>query len=405
MYTGEHPIRRLDLMRLVSLSLVAVVLAGCGSVPERHPLTQELQDVAVIPGIPGARDWGDGTPGEFAEWFDLSREEVRALYPRSFDESHNYLALSGGGSRGAFAAGLLSGWTAAGTRPSFTIVTGVSTGAIIAPFAFLGPKYDHVLKDVYTTMSTDDAFEMRSLLETLTSDAGADTTPMRARIEAVVTDDVVAAIAAEYRKGRLLLIGTTNLDAARPVTWNITRIASSGAPNVRQLIIDIIMASAAIPGAFPPVLLDVEANGQRYDEMHVDGSATTSVFFYPLQLDWGEVMDANEVDGKPNLYVIRNGQLREKWMSVEPKTLTITLRAVNTLITAGVGGDMYRMYLAARRDGLNYHLAYIPSSFDAEEKELFDPAYMTELFELGYEMAKDGYDWQPAPPDFEIDSD
>jgi len=387
------------------LCIAVAFLASCGSVPERNPLTEELQEVAVIPGIPNARSWGDGTPGEFSEWFDLSRDQVRALYPDTFNESHNYLAISGGGPRGAFAAGLLSGWTVAGTRPEFTIVTGVSTGAIIAPFAFLGPEYDYVLKDVYTQMSTEDAFEMRGLLETLTSDAAADTTPMRRKLNEVVTEEVVAAIAAEYKKGRLLLIGTTNLDAARPVNWNVTRIAASGAPNVKQLIIDIIMASAAVPGAFPPVLFEVEANGQLYDEMHVDGGATTTVFFYPLQLDWGEVMDAIEVDGKPNLYVIRNGQLREKYTSVEPKTLTIMLRAVNTLMTSGVGGDMYRIYLAARRDGLNYHLAYIPPSFDAEENELFDPVYMTELFNLGYEMARDGYKWETAPPDFETNSD
>jgi predicted acylesterase/phospholipase RssA len=364
-----------------------------------------LADEAAIPGIKNARYWADQPPPYTADWFDLSSEQLQQRYAAIFGRAHNYLAISGGGPRGAFAAGLLNGWTATGTRPQFTMVTGVSTGALIAPFAFLGPDYDHVIKKFYTEFSTDDLMKERGKLKALFGDAAADSAPLRQKIAEFIDEDVMAAIATEHAKGRILAIGTTNLDAGRPVTWNIGRIAASGAPNALDLIRDILLASASVPAAFPPVMFTVEADGQSYDEMHVDGGVTSLVYLYPLGLDWEKILDHLEVPGRPNVYLIRSGYLKEGWASVKRNTIYIAARSMDALMQSAVYGDMYRIYLGTSRDGLNYHLAFIPESFDAQSSEPFDSEYMNELFNLGYEMAKEGYQWESEPPGYDVELD
>ena len=192
-----------------------------------------------------------------------------------------FLAISGGGDNGAYGAGFLNGWTAAGTRPEFKVVTGISTGALIAPFAFLGPKYDHVLEKVYTTSSQKDIFKKRGIAAWLFGDSMADTRPLASVIESYVTRALLDEIAAEYAKGRILLVGTTNLDSLEPVIWNMTAIAASQDPRAVPLFRSILLASASIPGAFPPVMIDVNLDGAKYQEMHVDGGTIAQVFLYP----------------------------------------------------------------------------------------------------------------------------
>ena len=380
---------------------LAIVVTGCSSLPERNPLPESLSEDAVIPGIASARYWADEPPPEIDDWFDLTKEQLKTRYPATYGHAHNYLAISGGGQRGAFGAGLLCGWTEAGTRPEFTMVTGVSTGALIAPFAFLGPEYDHVIKELYTSYSTTDIVKPRSSLKTLLGDAATDSSPLREKLVKYIDENVMAAIAAEYKKGRVLDIVTTNLDAARPVAWNIGRIASSGSPAALQLIRDVMQASASIPAAFPPVMFDVEANGKRYDELHVDGGATSVLYLYPIGLDWGKLAEKLEVKGRPNVYIIRNGVWRKHYESVDRSTIPIALRSMDSLMGSAVLGDAYRIYLATQRDGIDYHLAYIPESFDEESSEPFDKEYMTKLFNLGKQMAIDGYEWHAVPPDYD----
>ena len=380
---------------------IVVMVTGCTGLPERNPLPEALGDSAVIPGIKDARYWADEPPPEIASWFKLSKQQLKAQYPATYGQPHNYLAISGGGQRGAFGAGLLCGWTEAGTRPEFTMVTGVSTGALIAPFAFLGPEYDHLIKEIYTAYSTLDIVKPRSTLKTLLGDAATDSTPLREKLIKYIDADVMAAIAAEYKKGRVLDIVTTNLDAARPVSWNIGRIANSGSPDALQLIRDVMLASASIPAAFPPVMFDVEANGQRYDELHVDGGATSVMYLYPIGLDWGKLAKKLEVKGKPNVFIIRNGIWRKHWESVDRSTIPIALRSMDSLMGSAVLGDAYRIFLATQRDGINYNLAYIPESFNEESSEPFDKEYMTKLFNLGKQMAKDGYTWHAVPPGYD----
>jgi predicted acylesterase/phospholipase RssA len=379
-------------------SLVALLLAGCASAPTRlRPVTEAAQASAAIADIPGARYWGDGTPAGVEGWLQASEDEIRAAYGGVMGVPHHYLAISGGGADGAFGAGLLVGWTEHGSRPEFTVVTGISTGALIAPFAFLGARYDAQLTRVYTELSTRDLVERRGLFEILRNDSLASTRPLRKLISEYFDDAFIAELAREHRRGRSLLIGTTNLDAARPVTWNITRIAASGAPGARDLIHDVILASASIPGVFPPVPIEVESGGQRYDELHVDGGVTSQVFIYPTGLNWRKVLQRLQVPGRPKLYVIRNSPTAPGFRSVHRRLVPIMSRTVSSLIRTQGIGDMTTIYFLTRRDGVDFHLAHVPDDFDLMPTETFDRAYMRALFELGRNAARGGYRWVTGP--------
>ena len=393
----------------VGLAALAV-MSGCANLPERNPLPLDLTNVAGIPGVPEARFWGD-------EWPKFSQERMKIFseadastkyatiyqrYSAIYKRPHYYLAISGGGANGAFGAGLLAGWTAAGTRPEFTMVTGISTGALTAPFAFLGSAYDDKLKEVYTTISTKDVAAKRNWLAGLTGDSLADTAPMQAVIAKYITQQVVNAIGVEFQKGRRLFIGTANLDAGRSVIWNLGAIAVSDYPRKLELIHDVLRASAAIPIAFPPVVIPVEANGQSYDEMHVDGGTGSQVFVYPAAIDWPQLMKALEVPGKPQVYIIRNAFLDPDYRGVKRTLLPIASRSIDSLIRTQGIGDLFQIHSLCVRDGNEFNLAYIPSDFTEKPAEGFDPVYMGKLFERGHEMAKGGYPWKKTPPGFTV---
>ena len=374
--------------------LMAVLLLGCAAQPARErPLPPTLGLEARVPDIPHARQWGDEVPAAFDAWLALPSQMLRARYGGIMDRPHDYLVISGGGSDGAFGAGLLVGWSEQGSRPEFQVVTGISAGAMIAPFAFLGSDYDQVLREVYTGLSTDDIIERRNLLTIIRGDSVVDPRPLRRLIAKYLDDDLIAAIAAEGSKGRSLLIGTTNLDAGRPVIWDITRIAASTDPSARELTYDVILASASIPGAFPPVLIEVEAADQRYQELHVDGGVTAQLFLSPAGLDWSRVRQRLGIRGKPDLYIIRNAKLRPDWETVPLRLAPLITRTISTLIRTQGIGDLAQIYLTADRHELSYHLAAIPLSFSAESAEPFDRRYMERLFRLGYAQARQGYPW------------
>lgn len=310
----------------------------------------------------------------------------------------NFLAVSGGGDNGAFGAGLLNGWTAAGTRPQFKVVTGVSTGALIAPFAFLGPKYDYVLQRVYTQTSQKDIFKKRGLIKGIFGDAMADTSPLASIIASYVNRQLLDEIAAEYAKGRVLLVGTGNLDSLEPVIWNMTAIAAHKDPRAISLFRSILLASASIPGAFPPVMIDVDVNGTRYQEMHVDGGTMAQVFLFPPSITAERI--GADASRKRVLYVIRNARLDADWASVERRTLPISTRAIGSLTRTQGIGDLYRIFATAQKDGIDFNLAYIPPTFSVPHREEFDTNYMQQLYGVGRQMALAGYQWQKYPPGY-----
>jgi predicted acylesterase/phospholipase RssA len=361
----------------------------------------ELGLAGQIPGMSNVRFWGDEQIPFYYDWIELSDAEIAAAYSSIMDTEHNYITISGGGARGAYGAGLLVGSTEFGDRPEFTLVTGISTGSLIAPFAFLGAEYDHVLEAMYTQYSTKDILKQRGKLAILMNDAIADSAPMMELIAEYVTQEVLDKIAIEYLKGRDLLIGTTNLDAGRPVIWDIGRIATSGSPDALALVHQVIVASASIPGVFPPVMIEVEAGGQRFDEMHVDGGTTNQVFLYPTQFDFDLFVDRLRVKGRPNVYVLRNALLTPRWKGVERKVSSIAGRTIDTLLRTQGLGDLYRIYLQTLEDRLNFYLTYIPEDFTMEAKEPFDQEYMQVLFEIGRNRGRTGTGWVTVPPGYE----
>ena len=387
---------------VAALALSALAQQGC-STPARLapvPLTETTKAVAV--GIPDARYFVDEEAVAMAREGQRSVErEIEALGIAGTGRPlppANFLAISGGGDHGAFSAGLLIGWTAAGTRPEFKIVTGVSTGSLVAPLAFLGPSYDATLKEVYTTISKKDIFLDRGLTAAIFDDALSDTSPLFAIISKHINEDMLAAIAREYQKGRLLLIGTTNLDAQRPVIWNMGAIAASGSPRSLELFRRILLASAAIPAAFPPVMIDVEVEGRSYQEMHVDGGAIAQMFLYPPTIRLREVSRQNNVVRERRAYLIRNGRLDPEWNVVERSTLTIAGRAISTMIHMSGINDLIRIWNTSNRDGVDFNLAYIGEDFSAPRTGDFDPAFMGALFNYGYEKALRGDPWHKTLP-------
>ncbi len=377
---------------------VVLLLQGCASLPERNPVPEDSYAEMRVLGMTGLRFWGDDSPPLADSLSEESTlEELRAVLPGFVGREMHMLAISGGGENGAFGAGLLNGWTASGSRPEFNVVTGISTGALIAPFAYLGPDYDHFLERFYTQYSTEDLLEKRGWLRSLRTDAGFDTTPLRSRLEEYVDEALMAAIAAEYRKGRWLLIGTTNLDAGRAVIWDIGAIANSGKPGALALIHDVMLASASIPVVFPPVLIEVESKGETYDEMHVDGGVSRQSFLFHLAAHEDTFRNLNIV-GRGQAYIIRNSKLEPTWQAVDRRIISIAGRSAGSLVRTQGVGDLYREFIGARKYDFDFHLAHIPQDFEADAHELFDRDYMRKLYEVGYEMAVDGIAWKNKPP-------
>jgi hypothetical protein len=358
-------------------------------------------DDAEVLGISRARFWGDQPPPWEHEWLSSTQTETSGRRRGIYDRGHSYLAISGGGENGAFAAGFLVGWTEAGDRPEFTTVTGISAGALIAPFAFLGSEYDLVLREVSARLTPDQVYEKRRLLQGLRNDALASTEPLQRLIEAHVDQEVMEDIAKEYRKGRMLNIGTTNLDAKRPVIWRIGAIADSGHPDALELIRKILLASASVPGAFPPVLIDVRAGEDRFDELHVDGGATSQVFLYPVSLDWNRMPEELGIRGRPAVYVIYNSRIAPRYDPVENAFVPIAGHSIESLVRGQAIGDLYQIYLATCRDGLSFNLAHMPSDFSVTADGWFDSEYLQKLFDSGFGAAKGGYSWRKTPPQLE----
>jgi Patatin-like phospholipase len=309
------------LARVTTLAVVAMTLAACSAI-SRQPVPEGVELDAVVAAPGPIRMWGDVLPKNLAA---IRRELDAQRQANNFDPlgARNYLAVSGGGSDGAFGAGLLVGWSEAGTRPKFDVVTGISTGALIAPFAFLGSDYDAQLKEVYTTYGQKDIAQPRTLLSVAAEASIASIAPMVALVEHYVSSDFLAAVANEHRKGRRLLIGTSHLDAQRPVIWNMGEIAVRGDQNAIELFRKIIIASASVPGIFPPALISVDKGGRTYDEMHVDGGVVSQVFLFPTQFDPRSLDKRLGHSPRRRLFIIRNGRLSAEWETVEPSILKI----------------------------------------------------------------------------------
>ncbi len=391
----------------VVLALVVVTnLAACTHPGRYSPPPDDIAGEAEIPGMPGVRYGVDDIDAFVAD--ALQAYEAEHAWRKAQGETGprpllNYLAISGGGDNGAFGAGVLVGWTEAGTRPDFKLVSGISTGALTAPFAFVGPRYDDALREVYTTIGEKDLLRRRSVIAAISNDALADTAPLRRVVARYVDEDLLRAVAEEHRKGKMLLVLTTNLDAQTGVIWNMGKIAASGHPQALDLFRSVLIASAAIPGAFPPVMIDVEVDGQLYQEMHVDGGVTAQVFIYPTAFSIREEAGRHNVEtAERRLFIIRNARIDPTWARVDRQALRIAGRAIGTLIQSQGAANLFWLYVIAQRDGIDYNLAFIGRDFDTPRKGQFDTAYMNELYRYGYGQASAGYDWRKRPVGFGV---
>ena len=366
---------------------LAAQLAACSSVP-RIPYTAAEAALAGVPGIPGARVFSDASVETFTEM---------AATPQNKRQGFSYLALSGGGGDGAYGAGVLNGWSASGTRPEFSLVSGVSTGSLIAPFAFLGSSYDSYLTDIYTSGIASTLVQSPSVVNVLFGSGLFGDGRLRDLVGRYVNADLLAAIADEHAKGRRLLVVTTNLDSQRATIWNMGAIAASGAPNAVDLFRDVLTASASIPAVFPPQLIDVQADGRAFQELHVDGSVVTPVFTLPQAL---LLRDKRLQTGqRGRIYVIINGRLEPEFDVTQNNTLSIVGRSFTTASRARSRQTLAATYAFARENGIGFNLTYIPEDGPKlTTPDGFDTTYMRNLYEAGFERAKTGRFWESTVP-------
>jgi predicted acylesterase/phospholipase RssA len=401
---SSRPLRR----RILAVPLgigSAALLPGCAIPPRLAAVPAARSGEARVLGLANERFRIVTPEGQAA--FDREVADALARRRRALGLSDdtmvpelNLLAVSGGGENGAFGAGLLNGWTAYGTRPVFDLVTGVSTGALTAPFAFLGPDWDAALKDVYTAITPDRVLRRRRITAAIFDDALADTSPLFETISHYLDARMLAAIAEGHAQGRLLLIGTADIDAQTPVVWNIGAIAASGHPRALDTVRRVLLASAAIPGAFPPVMFDVAIDGEAHQEMHVDGGTFAQAFLYPSAVTSARRAAIARRQRVPpaRAWIIRNGRLDAEWATVDRRSISIAARAVSSMIAASGFNDAVRLYFFAQRDGVDFNLAYIGSDFTTRLETSFDPVYMRALYENGYARARDGFEWAKTPP-------
>lgn len=342
--------------------------------PTRPEFTEQEQALAQVVGFPGVRFWAD------------SAEDYARAVPTT---AGPWLILSSGGEDGAFGAGLLNGWTAAGNRPRFPVVTGISTGALMAVYAFAGPKYDDVIRTSYTAITASDIFEIGTTPESLV-----DTWPLKQMIAKQVTPALLADVSEEYRHGRRLFVLTTNLDAGRSVVWNMGAIAEKGGDDALKLFRAILLASASIPGEFPPVYIEVEANERRFLEMHVDGGVNGPLYVAPESY----LFSGSRRLPMSALYIVVNGKLAPEFLAPPRATIGILGRSISLALQMGARMDVVLAYQAAKRDGVDFNLAHVQRTFDGKARGLFDPDYMKVLFDKGFAQAQKGTVFQKSLP-------
>ncbi|MDJ0994038.1 MAG: patatin-like phospholipase family protein [Dinoroseobacter sp.] len=376
-------------MRIAALVFAVLMLSACTGL-QRNPIeATDLVDPQV-PGIEGARLWADVTPPNLEEIVDEAAQQRRAA---GLTGPQTTLSLSGGSEGGAFSAGILTAWSEVGTRPEFTSVLGVSTGALIAPFAFLGSDYDDELKRLYGGLPPSQIFESRSIFGILPNASIKSTGPLKALIDEYLTDEFLAEIAAEHRRGRRLAVQTVSLDAQRPVFWDLGTIANSGAPNAAEVFRDVLLASASIPGFFPPVLIDVDSPGGVRDELHVDGSVFSQSLLVP---GWRIPKSATR---NSTLYAILNSKVTPELDATDLGIRAVTFRSLSTLLKAQAATDLAIAFESSRKDSARFQATWISPDFTVPLNEPFDPDYMAALFDYGYTRFKTGNLWSDKPPE------
>lgn len=377
--------RRTHILRQVTAILFTLGLASACAAPARIAYTAAEQRAAVPPGFAAVR-LAISERAE-AEKLVVYFRAQRAARGRPLE----ILSLSGGGANGAYGAGVLYGWSQQGDRPSFDVVTGISTGALAAPFAFLGPAYDEALKAGYTSGKSTGLLDFRGFLAAFFRPSLFSGGPLERLVDDLVDDQVVAAVAKEHQAGRRLLVGTTNLDTQTLTLWDMGAIASAGGPNATRLFRNVLTASASVPGVFPPVMVEVEANGRRFSEMHVDGSAISSFFAVPDSLLlW---TDEDSTGLKARLYVLVNGALDEDFAVTPNETIAILRRSFDVASKTNTRTELTAVAAFAERNGLELRVSHVPPGVNPSPLD-FNQGRMTALFEQGRTVGAAGAAWE-----------
>lgn len=378
-------IRRLLRMLILFLS-AALPLSGCTHAPERASNAQEA-NAALIAGYGEIRTYRYAARNEA-----LARHRDWMLTGQS--DEQNILMISGGGAGGAFGVGVLAGWTATKTRPRFDVVTGVSTGALIAPYAFLGSAYDDTLVHLYTGGVAQDLVAINGPFGVFGSSL-LKSGPLKRHVERFITPNVLNQIAAEHRKGRRLFVLTTNLDSQRGVIWNMGAIAASGNPDALKLFRDVIVASSSVPGVFPPVMIQAASDGRQLQELHSDGGSTAQILTPPLLL--ATALPSKKSVQQVNLYVIVNNALMPEFDITPNRTVSAVGRAYSTFLKSQAQSELTALYNFARHTGARFHVASIEAQVPYSMLNPLDRNYMHAVYRLGYEQITSGALWKDAP--------
>ncbi|MGD9274263.1 MAG: patatin-like phospholipase family protein [Desulfobacterales bacterium] len=306
------------------------------------------------------------------------------------DELLVFVSFSGGGQYGAFGVGFLNGWQETGTRPQFDIVTGVSAGALMATHAFLGtPADDKVLADIFTSVTSDDIYRKKPLLLSLLGgNSLLDTTPLMKLLEKVITPEVLARVAAAYDDNRRLWVGTTNLDYNQTWAWNMTLIARENRPGAIELYRKMLLASASMPVAFPPV--EIEGH------LLADGGVRSNVLVIGVA---GVERPGTPLYGPGTVYVIHNEPRSKTPAAVENGVHGITQRSFVAMMSASVGSVLLRSYFGAKSHGYDFKLVDIADDIPVGDNPLaFDHDQMQAAFDAGNALGRQVDPWQKAPP-------
>ena len=383
MRDGARPMREFAIV--VS---TAFILSGCQHGLDRAHGALEA-DKATIAGYGDIRTYQDARldepPSNAADWA-----------PAAGSRKLNFLMISGGGSGGAFSVGVLSAWSATKTRPRFDVVTGVSTGALIAPYAFLGSAYDHALVQLYTSGVAKDLVVTKGPTGLLGSSL-LKPEPLRRMVERSITPAVLGEIAAEHRKGRRLLVLTTNLDTQRGVVWNMGAIAASGRPDARKLFVDIIVASASIPGVYPAVMISAESGGRRFQEMHSDGGSTAQIMMPAQAVLASSRLPAAPKGQKVSFYVIVNNALMPEFGVTRNRTVSAIARAYSIYMKSQAQSELTALYNFAKRTGAEFHVATIDAQVPYSMRDPFNTGYMRAVYKLGSDGIASGTLWKDSP--------
>lgn len=364
-----------------------LTVSGCVTTG-RQIYTASQASTAAVPGFSDFRTYLDA---------EMPSTDAGHWAPETRGKQKNFLVISGGGAGGAFGVGVLTAWTKKGTRPTFDMVTGVSTGALIAPFAFLGPQYDDRLVTLYTSGVARSLMQMRPLPAGLLGQSLAEAEPLRQMVEQNVTQVLLQAVAAEQRKGRRLLVLTTNLDSQRAVVWNMGAIADSGQPDALQLFRDILIASASIPGVYPAVMIKAQVDGRTIEEMHSDGGTASQFLAVPDSMMVGSGPARLPMGAKPNMYVIINNALMPEFEMTPDKTLSVLARAYATLVKSQTRSALQALYGFSQKAGIGFHVASIDAVVRYDPGDPFGTGYMRAVYNLGAAEMDGGSVWKDRP--------